>query len=588
MARTPRIRYMRKGRTPERIRHSTNLLAFLQERATALSLTVAQVLQQMKFPGNAKTVADQGGGGQPPTPPVVSISGTPTATEGGNLIFNVSLNKAATEALTIPVTYSGTALAAHYTKQNSVSIAIGATAGVITVPTADNSVVEGSRTVIATLDTGTGYTLGTASATGTITDNDVAPAAALRTVVQNNVIQNAKETRGKTGYATRWPYIIGSGAVKEVLLSFNNWILLGNNTMANNGSALNLVKASVEYNGVVVPVTFGGSRTVTIADGASDLQSDVIPATAFGGITSLPVGAIIYVKTVLLLPATTATVPSNAKNAAQSGAAVRWYDPAVTTLSDADVAGQFTSTGTAPETRTGGMSPLVLGRYVTGDPNTYIFIGDSITQGTGDGSGSGRIGGLGWAARALTDADGTSNPKSFINFAVHGSASTAATADDRLYNFYKYATRATLFYGTNDLGQNGAGATLATMQGRLTTIAQNLKTKPGSAITKILAGHLLPRATSTDAWATLENQTPTGAGWDAGGVVPQLNDWLTSQVGVLFDGYTHFQSVRNTGNDFRWATNGTANYAATDETHPSTGGHTLMANDARAALATMG
>ncbi|QVD49247.1 hypothetical protein LUCX_177 [Xanthomonas phage vB_XciM_LucasX] len=109
--------------------------------------------------------------------PEVTISGSPSGVEGSSLVLTVSLNKATKAALTIGAQYSGTATrGSDYNAPNSLNIGVGGTTVNLTIATIDDTEVESSETVIATLLAGTGYKLGgTISATATITDNDVPP-----------------------------------------------------------------------------------------------------------------------------------------------------------------------------------------------------------------------------------------------------------------------------------------------------------------------------------------------------------------------------------------------------------------------------
>jgi uncharacterized protein YhjY with autotransporter beta-barrel domain len=113
------------------------------------------------------------------TPPSVSIAVAPaTVTEDGatNLTYTVSRSVALASPTTVNLTASGTATSgSDYTGSvSSVVIPGGAlSATVIVNPTAD-SVIESNETVILTVTTGSGYSVGSpASATGTITNDDV-------------------------------------------------------------------------------------------------------------------------------------------------------------------------------------------------------------------------------------------------------------------------------------------------------------------------------------------------------------------------------------------------------------------------------
>ncbi|MCH6483088.1 hypothetical protein MMG85_05865, partial [Pseudoxanthomonas sp. LH2527] len=107
----------------------------------------------------------------------VAISDAATVTEGSNLVYTVTLSGGtSTSAITIPVTYTGTATnGVDYTNVVNVTIAAGSTTATLTVPTATDTIAEGNETVIANLGTPSqaGVTVTDASGTGTITD--VAP-----------------------------------------------------------------------------------------------------------------------------------------------------------------------------------------------------------------------------------------------------------------------------------------------------------------------------------------------------------------------------------------------------------------------------
>ncbi|WP_334179674.1 OmpA family protein, partial [Pseudoxanthomonas sp.] len=116
----------------------------------------------------------------------VNISGTPTINEGGNLVFPVTMTGGtSTTDTTVTVTYTGTATnGVDYTNVATVVIPAGATTADLTVPTLTDTIVEGDETVIPAIAAGTGYTVGTSTATGTITD--VTPAQSLFKALTGN------------------------------------------------------------------------------------------------------------------------------------------------------------------------------------------------------------------------------------------------------------------------------------------------------------------------------------------------------------------------------------------------------------------
>ena len=113
------------------------------------------------------------------TSPSLSIADA-SVTEGGALVFTVT--RAGDTSAAVSATYStspGTATTgSDFTSASgTVSFAAGQTSATISVSTIDDTVVESAETMSITLSTPTGgAVLGTATATGTINDNDAAPA----------------------------------------------------------------------------------------------------------------------------------------------------------------------------------------------------------------------------------------------------------------------------------------------------------------------------------------------------------------------------------------------------------------------------
>ncbi|WP_370583119.1 beta strand repeat-containing protein [Microcystis sp. LEGE 00066] len=111
----------------------------------------------------------------------VTLAVSPSSvTEDGttNLVYTFTRSGVTTDALTVNYTLGGTAtLNTDYTRtgtNNTVTFVANSTTAKVTVdPTADTT-VEPDETVILTLATGTGYTVGTTTpVTGTITNDDV-------------------------------------------------------------------------------------------------------------------------------------------------------------------------------------------------------------------------------------------------------------------------------------------------------------------------------------------------------------------------------------------------------------------------------
>lgn len=140
------------------------------------------------------------------TTPTVSIANA-AVTEGNSgstdLVFNVSLSRAATKAVTVGYsTSNGTATATagqDYTATTgTLTFAPGTTTQQIKVKVAGDTTVEPTETFTVTLAAPSGATLGTAAATGTITNDDTAVVVTAPTIS----IANATVAEGNSGTST--------------------------------------------------------------------------------------------------------------------------------------------------------------------------------------------------------------------------------------------------------------------------------------------------------------------------------------------------------------------------------------------------
>ncbi len=130
-----------------------------------------------------------------------SVSVAPASLAEGNsgtapMTFTVSVPVASASAVSVHyATSNGTAAApADYTaKTGSVTIPVGATSATFTVLVVGDTVDEANETFTVTLSSPSGATLGTATATGTIVDDDAAPVVS---------VAPTSVTEGNTGTAT--------------------------------------------------------------------------------------------------------------------------------------------------------------------------------------------------------------------------------------------------------------------------------------------------------------------------------------------------------------------------------------------------
>jgi hypothetical protein len=143
---------------------------------------------------------------------VLSIT-APTATEGAALVYTVTLNATTTASSTLPYALTGTAAPGDVGApafSNGVTLATstltipsGVSAFTVTLPTVDDAVVEIAETAI--------ITIGGVSATGTITDNDVASlvieGAALLGIQPNDVADQIMRAESSGGGRSVIPHI---------------------------------------------------------------------------------------------------------------------------------------------------------------------------------------------------------------------------------------------------------------------------------------------------------------------------------------------------------------------------------------------
>ena len=141
--------------------------------------------------GASLTLEDDDGGdgptGSQDSVPTVSID-SPSVTEGDsgskNLTFTVTLNKAGTEQVTVDYADAGTGTATSGTDYTAVTggtltFAVGTTSQTFNVSVTGDTTDEADETVVVTLSDAANATIGTATGTGTITDNDAPPSLSI-------------------------------------------------------------------------------------------------------------------------------------------------------------------------------------------------------------------------------------------------------------------------------------------------------------------------------------------------------------------------------------------------------------------------
>lgn len=379
-------------------------------------------------------------------------------------------------------------------------------------------------------------------------------------------------------------FFVVAGDRKTLKLSFPS-ARIDPSGFVDNTNAYTIVKCAIEKDGGgYVPVLFSGAAGRAVAAGTTDIQSDAVLPASFS-LSKFTSGDIYWVRLEVSVTTAGHQIPAGIPYFGAGGqtfpASVGWaWDSSENaTVSDVYGTGNI-SLGTGVGTGvTAPIMPIVLGQHSTGDPATWVGIGDSIMAGSNDAlAGQGFSG---YFARCLTNAAFTGPWIGGLNMGCSGSR-------PQLWNSGVNPTRGTTYlqyakYCVNNYGSNSValGDSLATMQTESQTLWTTIR---AAGVTEIVQVPIMPRTTTTDAYATEANQTYV-AQFTAAGTAGSFNTWLTTQIGS-----TRISSVASTtpllGVDpWKWVVTGAANYATTDGIHPGTQGHTLEAVPMRTAIA---
>lgn len=396
----------------------------------------------------------------------------------------------------------------------------------------------------------------------------VPPVQPLRVVGQREeIFANGEGRTGLNRQAARQKHVIGQSAT-SLAVSLNNWWMGG--TEADNTTSYTIEAMSIESPaGLVTPILFGGGRSIFVAAGAIDVQSDelILPVTR---------GEEYWIKSIISVQNTGDRVPWAQTNATDLvGGQAWWYLDGATVLSSIDAPGAFTVvSGAAVDTRTNGFRPILLGRPVSDGPS-FITVGDSISMGIGDQTAS--VYGRGFINRAM----GGATPYPNLSFGRSGNSIGAYISGTRWKNYMQYARHAINELLTNNVNTGNS----ATLQANDITLSGQLRT--GGA-EKIIRTGLLVRTSSTDNYATAANQTPN-AGWQDGNTVSILNAWWPSKVtdGTIDYFVPLAQIIREDSgaNIDKWKTPKLYN---NDDVHPNNAGSIVLAAEFRPTLEDVG
>ena len=151
----------------------------------------------------------------PPATPEITISGGSGITEGGTATFTITADPAPASPITVNV---GVTQDGSWDATGSATVTVSGATATYTITTSDDSVDEADGSVTATVQTGSGYTIGTpASASVPVSDDDVPAIGNSGTLTV--AIENPEERAGR-GEFLEFTISASEAAKQEVTISY--------------------------------------------------------------------------------------------------------------------------------------------------------------------------------------------------------------------------------------------------------------------------------------------------------------------------------------------------------------------------------
>lgn len=343
-----------------------------------------------------------------------------------------------------------------------------------------------------------------------------------------NAIEGGAITASNQKQVGRSRQYLGTQDQSEIYLAFNGYFVdsatAGNGYTCAEVNASNdyIIRASIEINGVIKRVKFGGQNQGTVVSGSPLYISDRLVPADFG-LTVFPAQTEMWIKCEREFAVGQKAMfhQTATNNPAITGE--RFMVAPVTSPTQLDTPGEL-STANSWVAQSHLWFPFcVLGVPVKPMVSVCTF-GASIENGVNDGQGDGLNGAGGYFRRSLADVNGKKVARIHL-------AKSGETVKSWLNNSTKrrvmldYVNHVMSGHGGNDYS---TGESLANTQARWLQAWELMKAK-GAWVEHYA---LSPKSDSTDAYATVMNQTPrngyaTGGAWrDAG------NQWCAAQVGV--------------------------------------------------------
>jgi len=410
------------------------------------------------------------------------------------------------------------------------------------------------------------------------------PTGLLRMAAVNNTVNNGTMTiAGKNRCYIRIPYMIGSGDLSEIKLSHYGYnMTIGGLSSNANSFDITLGAIANAAGTVSVPVLYSAGRLLTVAGSAHDVQMDSILPAAFG-LSKFTRGDVYWLKMQVDF-ATAGYLPTAVSFRANGnpGAQYLWVDSAssgVAAGTGVDDPGPFTITGTAASSQGYGYMPVMLGKFVSGDPDVWYGAGDSDLNSVGDVDTA--QWGMGFFTRALLDNGTPSRVLAGFNCAKPSGYITVFRTLTNLAKWSAYCNS-----GVEECGLNDLGSTTGTLLSTATFLTQCKAAwaiMRGQGVQKVLRTWMLGRLQSSDSFATEAGQTFVGTAGDQswGAASAALNAAFQAEVGGTLDVLVPMICARGTVDSTKWRANGTALYATSDGVHKSSAMHALAAVELR-------
>ena len=258
--------------------------------ATPTTSVTGKVLTDGRL--NVQAALNYSGFNTTSTPPSLSIANVSKA-EGNsgtsNMVFTVNLSQAAAADVTVSYATSditATAGTDYVAASGTVTIPAGSTTGTFNVVVNGDSTVETDETLRVTLSgASSNATIGTATATGTITNDDVAPVPSLS-------VANVSQAEGNSGTSNMvFTVTLSQAAASSVTVNYatsNLTATAGTDYVASSGTVTIPAGSTICTFNVVVngDTTFESDETLRVTLSGASSNATIGTSTATGTITN--------------------------------------------------------------------------------------------------------------------------------------------------------------------------------------------------------------------------------------------------------------------------------------------------------------